>query len=138
MIQREDLNYYLQKASAISRNKLCRNIETAARVTTIQQPTVQTLMLPISDPIDHGSFYCGEVLVTSAIMRVNTTNGWAMIMDEEPDIARQVAMLDAAFAANIMRSEILGLVGEGKLNYERETCRMAAKTKKTKVSFDLM
>ena len=76
--------------------------------------------------------------VVASVHLVDYTDGWAMVMDEEPNLAKQVAMLDGAFGANICRSEILSLAGEGKLNHEHQAATLAGRVEKTKVSFDLM
>jgi alpha-D-ribose 1-methylphosphonate 5-triphosphate synthase subunit PhnG len=138
MMHREDLNYYLQKASSKARDALCSEVKSRALVTVIQQPTIQTLMLPVTDPINDSAYFPGKVPVTSAIIRVNNSDGWAMIMDEEPDLAKQVALLDGAFGANICRSEILSLANEGKHNHEHQAALAAKREAKKKVALSLV
>ncbi len=137
-MEREDLNYYLQKVPAEELLTLCEKVNDEARVAIIQKPTRQTLLLPVKDPINQGSFYSGEVLVTSTIVQVNSENGWAMVLDENNDLSRAVAILDGAFAAGILRQEVLALAGKGKKIIGEEQAKINLKVEGTRVSFDLM
>jgi alpha-D-ribose 1-methylphosphonate 5-triphosphate synthase subunit PhnG len=95
-------------------------------------------MLPVSDPVNRGLFYGGEVLVTSVIVQVNGVNGWAMVMDEGEDLAFDLAVLDGGYAAGIEREEIEDLVGRARGDYAAEMAKIAADVAATRVSFDLM
>lgn len=103
IMEREQLNFYLQQIPVTEIISLRREIEDTATVELIQKPTSQTLLVPVHDPINEGTFLSGEVLVTSSIVRINNTNGWAMVMDDNPEQAVSIAILDAAFAANILK-----------------------------------
>jgi alpha-D-ribose 1-methylphosphonate 5-triphosphate synthase subunit PhnG len=107
-------------------------------VEIIQKPTRQTLLLPVKDPINKGSFFSGEVLVTSTIVQVNNENGWAMVLDENNDLSRAVAILDGAFAAGILQQPILRLAEKGKNVIRDEEEKINRKVEETRVSFDLM
>ncbi len=137
-MERESLNFYLQQAEPETLGEVCRNVEKQAVVTLLQEPTVQTLMLPVDDPVNGGGFYAGEVLVTSAIVQVGDSKGWAMVMDENPELATRVAILDAAFAADIERAAITTLVENGRKGYQQRTRTLASQVAATRVSFDLM
>ena len=137
-MKREDLNFYLQHADLAEVQTISQRIRNMARVELIQQATPQTLMLPVSDPVNRGLFYGGEVLVTSVIVQVNGVNGWAMVMDEGEDLAFDLAVLDGGYAAGIEREEIEDLVGRARGNYAAEMAQIAADVAATRVSFDLM
>jgi alpha-D-ribose 1-methylphosphonate 5-triphosphate synthase subunit PhnG len=137
-MKREDLNFYLQKVPAQEIFQLCEKINNEARVDIIQKPTRQTLLLPVKDPINKGSFFSGEVLVTSTIVQVNSENGWAMVLDENNELSRAVAILDGAFAAGILQEPILRLAEKGKNIIRDEEEKINRKVEATRVSFDLM
>jgi alpha-D-ribose 1-methylphosphonate 5-triphosphate synthase subunit PhnG len=137
-MKREDLNYYLQKVPEQEIFQLCEKISNKARVEIIQKPTRQTLLLPVKDPINKGSFFSGEVLVTSTIVQVNNENGWAMVLDENNELSRAVAILDGAFSAGILQQPILRLAEKGKNIIRDEEEKINRKVEETRVSFDLM
>lgn len=137
-MEREELNFALQHCNKDALRMLCKRIEGEARVERIKLPTAQTLLVPVSDPINHGSFYSGEVLVTSAICRVNGENGWAMVQDDRPELADAVALLDAAFAASVCTEAILDLAREGAARWRNQVERDSARAEATRVQFDLL
>lgn len=137
-MEREQLNFALQHCSEEALQQLCRRIEAEAQVERIKQPTAQTLLVPVTDPINHGSFYSGEVLVTSAITRVNGVNGWSMIQDDQPELADAVALLDAAFAASVCTEAIIALAREGEAIWRKQVEQDSAKAEATRVQFDLL
>lgn len=137
-MEREQLNFFLQQADGAKLAALRGKIEAEAEVELVRKPTAQTLLVPVDDPINGGSFIGGEVLVTSAIVHVNAVAGWAMVMDDMPDLAISVAMLDAAFAAGIRIDEIVLLALRGKDLYEQKNSERNNRVKSTKVAFDLL
>jgi alpha-D-ribose 1-methylphosphonate 5-triphosphate synthase subunit PhnG len=137
-MEREHLNFYLQKADPVLLKSLCGRVEASQTVTLLQEPTLQTLLLPVADPVTRGSFYAGEILVTSAIVQIGSTKGWAMVMDEAPELAQRVAVLDAAYAADIEKEAIAALVENGRARYEQTTRELASQVETTRVSFDLL
>lgn len=132
-MEREQLNFALQHCSEEALQQLCRRIEAKAKVERIKQPTAQTLLVPVIDPINHGSFYSGEVLVTSAITRVN---GWAMVQDDQPELADAVALLDAAFAAQVCAEDIINLARDGGAKWCQQVEQDSARAEATRVQFD--
>lgn len=137
-MHREELNFYLQQADQGMITDLSRRIQAEQEVFLIQKPMAQTLLLPVHDPVVSGSFYGGEVLVTSVLVRVNDCEGWAMVMDEEDDLAFDIAVLDGAWAAGIERIAIELLAGQGRDGHEQKCREQAAEIDRTRVSFDLM
>jgi alpha-D-ribose 1-methylphosphonate 5-triphosphate synthase subunit PhnG len=138
VMEREQLNFFLQQVGVAGLSPLCAVIEAEAEVEVLQKPTAQTLLVPVHDPINGGSFIGGEVLVTSAIVQVNGTAGWAMVMDDNPLLATSVAMLDAAFAAGIRIDAIVILALRGKEGHEQKKDERNYRVKGTKVAFDLL
>lgn len=137
-MEREQLNYYLQHAGHDKLLALQKHIEVQAKVELIQKPIAQTLLVPVCDPINQGSFISGEVLTTSAIVQVGEVNGWSMVLDLNHELAVAVAIMDGAFAAGIDKEEIIALARRGKEKIEKKHAQLSAKVKATKVAFDLL
>ncbi len=137
-MEREQLNYFLQQAPSHLVASLCENIGQEATIELIQKPTSQTLLVPVADPINQGTFISGEVLVSSAIVQVNGVNGWAMVMDDNPALATSLAVLDGAYAADIRKTEIVQLAEQGQQEIDSQHADINAKVNSTRVSFDLL
>ncbi len=137
-MNREDLNFYLQQTEPEQIIKLSTKIQAQHNVETLQRPVAQTLLLPVNDPVNHGKFYGGEILVVSVIVRVNQCEGWAMTMDTEQDTVFHMAVLDGAWASGIEQRAIAELVRSGKNNHHNRCCKEAAEVNATRVNFDLM
>ncbi len=137
-MEREHLNYYLQQLAKDELDQLCAAVEAEADVEIIQKPTSQTLMIPVRDPINDGSFFSGEVLVSSAIAKVNGISGWSMVMDAAAEKAASVALLDGAYAAGIRTEEITKFALIGKERLEAQQAQQNTKINATRVAFDLL
>lgn len=137
-ITREALNIHLQAVDREDLQRLVQEIEQDACVKIIKTPTVQTLLLPVYDPITGGSFYAGEILATTTVAEVNGSPGWSMVMDDQPEPSRMIAIIDAAFAAGVKKSGILFLVAAGFQADRKKKAGEKSSVEKTRVSFDLM
>ena len=139
-IKREELNFILQHADAKNLKELYKKIKDNYEVTVLQAPTTQTLLQPVNDPISEGSFYAGEILVTTTIVSVgNSTNkGWAMVEDENEKLSLYISVCDGAYGSGIMKHEIASLVKQTTINMKIEQHKINQKVNATKVDFDLM
>ncbi len=137
-MERESLPFLLQQVGCDELFSLVRLIETCSDVQVIQQPSAQTMMLPIEDPVSQGLFYGGELLVSSAIVRVNGAEGWGMVLDEQLELALQIAILDGAWTAGVEIKAINGLAEKGKKIHEQAIERQGRQVAASRVSFDLM
>jgi alpha-D-ribose 1-methylphosphonate 5-triphosphate synthase subunit PhnG len=137
-MQREELNFVLQHSDLTKLESLYQKIDKAHGVTVVNQPTSQTLLVPIKDPISGGEFYAGEVLVTSSIVSVNNAQGWAMVQDDNEKLSLYIASIDAVFESCEFEDEITELYQETLQTIEKEKAIINQKVNSTKVSFDLM
>ncbi len=137
-IQREDLNYILQQAPLEKLEKLYRKVDESFGVTVLSQPSSQTLLVPVKDPISGGEFYAGEVLVTSTIVEVNKNKGWSMVQDENEQLSLYIASLDAVFEEKDFKNEIITLCLETNNYIQEQKNILNKKVNSTRVSFDLM
>lgn len=140
-IEREDLNFLLQKCSLEDLRQIHKKIKNKHDVKVLQEPTEQTLLQPVFDPISGGDFYAGEVLVTTTIVQLdNSSNqkGWAMVQDKNEELSFLVATCDAAFAMGLYKEEIACLARQSLERLEKEQQQTNQKVNATKVKFDLM
>jgi alpha-D-ribose 1-methylphosphonate 5-triphosphate synthase subunit PhnG len=138
-IQREDLNYILQQVPIDILENIYKKVDTKFNITILSQPSSQTLLVPVKDPISGGEFYAGEVLVTSTIVEVNKNKGWSMVQDENEKLSLFIATLDAVFEQNDeIKDEIITLCIKTKKYIEEEKNILNKKVNSTRVNFDLM
>jgi alpha-D-ribose 1-methylphosphonate 5-triphosphate synthase subunit PhnG len=138
-IQREDLNYILQQVPLVTLENIYKKIDTKFGITVLSQPSSQTLLVPVKDPISDGEFYAGEVLVTSTIVEVNKNKGWSMVQDENEQLSLYIATFDAVFEHdNEFKNELITLCIETTKHIEEEKKMLNKKFNSTRVNFDLM
>jgi len=137
-MKREALNYIFQCATKSSLEALFRKIEQKYTITVLQQPTSQTVLQPVIDPISHSPFYAGEILVTTSIVQVENAKGWAMVMDDNPKLSLMIAVLDACFEAGFYLEEMETLYTKTEQKIAKEVARNNQSIHATKVSFDLL
>ena len=137
-MKRENINYFAQLVKIEELKKLYEKIDENYGVKVLTAPTEQTLLVPVKDPISNGSFYAGEVLVTSTIVQVENIKGWAMVMDNNEELSLYIAALDACFEANIYKDEITNILENAKNDNEEKNKKTNQKVNSTRVSFDLL
>jgi len=137
-MKREEINDLAQLVQIEKLEKLYKKIDENYKVKILTQATEQTLLVPVKDPISGGSFYAGEVLVTSTIVQVEDVKGWSMVMDLNEETSLYTAVLDASFEANICKEEIESLLIDAKKIKEENIKKTNRKVNSTRVSFDLM
>ena len=139
-MQREELNFLLQKADFNALKELYKKIKKEHEIVVLQSPTQQTLLQPIYDPISEGEFYGGEILVTTTIVTVgnHSNKGWAMVMDENEKLSLYIAVCDGAYGAGYYKEEIKQLADTAKKSIKHKQKRENQKVNATKVNFDLM
>jgi len=114
-------------------------IEEFCQVQIEDPPETGLVMVKARDSISMKPFYIGENLVTECTVSVNGTMGMGVLMGEEPVRAYQIAVIDAAFNADIAQIE------RWKLELEQEEERIAQRVMKeqervsrSRVQFDTM
>lgn len=137
-MKREDLNYVLQHSDIEKLQSLYKKIDKRLGITIVNQPTSQTLLVPVKDPISGGEFYSGEVLVTSSIVSVNNNQGWSMVQDDNKYLSLYIAAIDAVFDLQEFDSDIKTLYNESLERIEKQNKILNQKVNSTRVSFDLM
>lgn len=139
MNNRKDLNFLLQECSFKSLKKVCDEVTNSHKIEIVEKPNLYTVLVPVKDPISGGSFYVGEVLATRCIVRIDEKHmGWAMVYDENYEMANYVAILDAAYGAGFFIEKIDNLLAEGRNNFVLKKRYINQYAHSTKVEFDLM
>lgn len=137
-MKREDINVLCQEVDIKKLENIYKIINKNHKIRVLTKASEQTLLVPVKDPISNGSFYAGEVLVTSTILEVNKTKGWSMVMDSNYDLSLYTAVVDACFEAGIYKNEIIELLEKAKEDKNKKIKMRNKKVNSTKVSFDLM
>lgn len=108
-------------------------------VKVIQEPENGLVMMKVRETSKKSLFYPGEVLVTECKVQINDTIGIGIVTGEHPELSRHLAIIDAAYEANLPETK-----GWGQLLEQEEQNIMktkAAENKsilKTKVNFETM
>jgi alpha-D-ribose 1-methylphosphonate 5-triphosphate synthase subunit PhnG len=110
----------------------------ATAVATIQEPTQELVLMETGDPTTGGSFYLGEVLVTSALVEVDGRVGVGLVVGDEPERAHAGALIDAAFQAAIAPAALVAALAELEREVEDAHRREWALAARTRVQFETM
>lgn len=137
-MKREEINSLSQQVELKKLKKLYKKIEENYKVQILAAPTEQTLLIPVKDPISNGVFYSGEVLVTTTIVQVEASKGWSMVMDSNEKISLYTAALDACFANDIYKDEIVQLLEDAQSIAVKKQKKLNQKVNSTRVAFDLL
>jgi alpha-D-ribose 1-methylphosphonate 5-triphosphate synthase subunit PhnG len=105
----------------------------------IKAPTTELVMFRAEESVEKLDFNVGEILVTSAEVRVNDTIGYSMVMDIQEQRALDCALLMAVYEARLPEAkdiedlaEIIHQKQNALLREEREI------VSSTRVNFEVM
>jgi alpha-D-ribose 1-methylphosphonate 5-triphosphate synthase subunit PhnG len=120
-------------------SRLAAQVEGAHVVTDIEAPGEAMVMIEARESARLARFYLGEVLVTEAKVEVEGTMGLGLLAGMDGGRARELAIVDAAYAAGLLEcaaweAELLG--EEAKIEAARS--EEAARVAKTRVAFESM
>ena len=74
-------------------------IQARHQVETVKAPETCLAMAQAVDSVGETPFFLGEVLMCEAAVRVDGTPGYGFALDDEPELAWSLAVIDAALAA---------------------------------------
>ncbi|MEG0439459.1 MAG: phosphonate C-P lyase system protein PhnG, partial [Solibacillus sp.] len=119
--------------------KLASQIEESYDVEIIMQPQEALTMIKMRETAKKTQFYLGEVLVTECKVQVNNQGGIGIVVGLDEELAYQLAIIDAAFEANLIETQNwLPLLEAEELNIKTRLKAEEAKIYKTKVQFETM
>lgn len=119
--------------------ELAGQIESSHPVTVLEQPNNGLVMVKMRESAKRSLFYLGEVFVTECKVRVGESVGLGVVRGHEPELAYQLAVIDAAYQANLEETErwIGPLIREEQVIAGRREAEQR-KVLKTKVNFETM
>lgn len=129
----------LIKASSEVSVKLAQEILAAYDVKTIEEPNTSLVMVKVRESAKRSLFYLGEVLITECKVMIKGSLGIGMVKGHETELAYNLAIIDAAYNANLPETnewKHVLLLEKDHINQEWETVKN--KVLKTKVNFDSM
>jgi len=104
---REDALNILTHAPAEAVKKFAEQLILQLGEITVLKNRTGLVMLPYTDSAQGTKFHLGEVLVAEAhICLAEGTEGYGMILGRDVTLAMGVAVIDAAFAAQIEREKL--------------------------------
>ena len=119
--------------------ELVNEIERNYDIHVLATPQQALAMVKLRETAQKSLFYLGEVLVTETKVQVNNTLGIGIIVGDEEEFSYQLAVIDAAYEANLVETEewTLLLEDEEKRIHENRLLKEAS-ILKTKVNFEMM
>ncbi|WP_185805330.1 phosphonate C-P lyase system protein PhnG [Bacillus canaveralius] len=116
-----------------------KQVEETVTVRIERSPATGLVMMKTRDSVSRQPFYMGEILVTECTVEIDGHYGLGVIMGEEPVRAYQLALVDAAFNANLMITEgwIAKLEEEERI-IQRNLEKQMAMVSRTQVNFETM
>ncbi|WP_027416784.1 phosphonate C-P lyase system protein PhnG [Aneurinibacillus terranovensis] len=118
---------------------LAQEIRDKYEVKRIEEPNNGLVMVKVRETAQKSLFYLGEVFVTEAKVQINDSLGIGIVKGDEPELAYDLAVIDAAYNAGLKETEEwsqLLLSEEQRINDKRRS--IYHKVLKTKVNFDMM
>jgi alpha-D-ribose 1-methylphosphonate 5-triphosphate synthase subunit PhnG len=121
------------------RSKLSGIVASRREIAAVEYPRGALVMVKARETAKNSLFYMGELLVTEAKVQVEGRIGIGIIAGDRPEAALDLAIVDAAIAANLEETagwEELLLEEEAKM-LSREA-NEAARVARTRVAFESM
>jgi alpha-D-ribose 1-methylphosphonate 5-triphosphate synthase subunit PhnG len=116
-------------------NEIARNYD----IHVLATPQQALTMVKLRETAQKSLFYLGEVLVTETKVEINNTLGIGIVVGDEEEFSYQLAVIDAAYEANLVETEKWTLLfeDEEKRIHENRLIKEAS-ILKTKVNFEMM
>jgi alpha-D-ribose 1-methylphosphonate 5-triphosphate synthase subunit PhnG len=99
MTRRERTELFILDKSGLA-GKMAQDISQSSDLEMVHEPQEGLVMVKMRDTARKTQFYLGEVLVTEARVRINGTAGLGIVQGTKPDLARDLAIIDAAWNGN--------------------------------------
>ena len=116
-------------------SEIARNYD----IHVLSTPQQALTMVKLRETAQKSLFYIGEVLVTETKVKIENTLGIGIVVGYEEEFSYQLAVIDAAYEANLVETEKWTLLfeDEEKRIYENRLLKEAS-ILKTKVNFEMM
>ena len=142
MISRRRRTEALVESDPSVAHDLAALVERAVGVREVAPPRQGLVMCQVRETARNSRFYLGEALMTECRVRIGDAEGLGAVLGARPELARDLAVIDAALSEGGVAPELADelersiLAAEGRLAEERR--RAVARTCVSRVSFDEM
>ena len=138
MIRKRRTEILIKSPSEVS-VKLAQEILTGYDVKTIEKTNTSLVMVKVRESAQRSIFYLGEVLITECKVMIKGALGIGMVKGHEPEQAYSLAIIDAAYNANLPETkEWTNILLHEELHIKEEQEALKNKILKTKVNFNTM
>lgn len=119
--------------------ELISEVEANYDIHILSAPQQALTMVKLRETAKKSLFYLGEVLVTETKVQINNAYGIGIVVGDEEGFSYQLAVIDAAYEANLVETENWTVLfeEEEKRIHENRAIKAAA-IFKTKVNFEMM
>lgn len=86
-------------------DKLTQEIEENYEIRIVRKPEMGLVLHKVKDAVSGQPFFAGEILVTSCSVKLGSAAGFGICLGENPDKAYGLAVVDAAFNAQLVETK---------------------------------
>jgi len=84
---------------------MAEKVKQKSEVVVVKEPETALTMIKMREPVKESLFYLGEVIITESTVSVNGINGTAVTMGDDFDKTLSMAIIDAAYNADLFEEE---------------------------------
>lgn len=129
----------LAVADDTSVRRLAERILAAAHEVEVVRPaTAATMLIELTESVQHQPFYLGEVVVSEATVRVDGCRGDAVVIGHDLERALAAAVCDAAAEAGVLAEEVEDLVARTQAAVAASRTEESNAVASTRVSFEVI
>ncbi|RHW35918.1 phosphonate C-P lyase system protein PhnG [Lysinibacillus yapensis] len=119
--------------------QFAKQILNTYQVEEIQPPKLGLTMIKIRESAKQSLFYIGEVLITETKVKIQASFGIGIVIEEDEDLSRALAIIDAVYKENLPEAAILDKeLEELEVKYHQKQEQMKCSVERTKVNFETM
>jgi alpha-D-ribose 1-methylphosphonate 5-triphosphate synthase subunit PhnG len=117
----------------------CEQINHTYSVDLLEKPNHSLVMVKMRETAKNTRFYIGEVFVTECKVKIQEKIGIGIVKGNEPELSYYLAVIDAAYCANLPITQLWGPQLEEELQCIRQNQQIKFdQLLKTKVNFETM
>ena len=121
------------------RRELSARVEGRRSISVVEEPRGGLVMLKLRETAKNSLFYIGELLVTEAKVQIEGRMGLGIIAGDDPEAARDLAVIDAACNAGVPETgEWEGLLLAEEERIAVREAQESARIARTTVDFESM
>ncbi|MFC0271047.1 phosphonate C-P lyase system protein PhnG [Metabacillus herbersteinensis] len=118
---------------------LSTQVEDTMSIQMERSPKTSLVMMKARDSVSMQPFHMGEVLVTECTVSIQRAFGIGVLMGEEPERSYQIAVVDAAFNAELPFTKTwISTLEQEELNIRERHLKESAIVSRSQVNFNTM